>query len=199
MFPVDRFGEFEPRSVKLTFSEYVKSRLFNKDSRYRKKPDYMFYFMHQKISRDIKSGIFNCLKNTKHRQSSVGNLLLQLNSKNSELEGSLSTVLQSMRGTKQYWQMRNGELFALVRDFGPPTLFLTFSCAEYASSDITEYLKMMNSLNPKADANIAQLCTKDPLSVSRQFSHRFSAMLNKVIIKGEVLGKVTHHFWKKEY
>ena len=34
----------------------------------------------------------------------------------------------------------------IIRDHGPPTLFLTFSCAEYVSSDITEYLKRVNGI-----------------------------------------------------
>ena len=59
-----------------------------------------------------------------------------------------------------------------MRDFGPPTLFLTFSCAEYNSADITEYLKLVNGHSPEANVNIAQLCTEDPVSVSRQFSPR---------------------------
>ncbi len=36
LFPTGRFGEFYTRDKHLSFSEYVKSRLNNKDSRYRK-------------------------------------------------------------------------------------------------------------------------------------------------------------------
>ena len=38
LFPSGRFGEFHPRKVKITSSEYAKSRLLNKDSRFRKDP-----------------------------------------------------------------------------------------------------------------------------------------------------------------
>ena len=34
LFPTGRFGEFHPREVDLSFSEYVKSRLLNQDSRF---------------------------------------------------------------------------------------------------------------------------------------------------------------------
>ena len=45
--------------------------------------------------------------------------------------------------------------------------------------------------------NIAQLCTEDPVCVSRQFSSKFHAFFKTVIIKGEVLGKVTNYYLKK--
>ena len=51
-------------------------------------------------------------------------------------EANISTIFQSIRESKQYWFLRSGELRCMVREFGPPTLFLTFSCAEYESADI---------------------------------------------------------------
>ena len=47
--------------------------------------------------------------------------------------------------------------------------------------------------------DIGRLCTEDPISVSRQFSLKFHAFFQKVLVKGEVLGKVDHFYWKKEY
>ena len=47
-FPNGHFGEFHPRVEKLTFFEYVKSRLLNKDSRFRKNPEFVFYYLWQK-------------------------------------------------------------------------------------------------------------------------------------------------------
>ena len=46
---------------------------------------------------------------------------------------------------------------------------------------------------------IGKLCAEDPLSVSRKFSKKFHDFFEVVIIKGEILGKVNHFFWKKEY
>ena len=103
----------------------------------------------------------------------------------------LCTMLQSVRGTKQYWFVRNSELKCMIREWGSPTLFLTFSCAEYESPDITEYLRRVN--NVSSHYNIGKLCTEDPISVSRKFSLKFHAFFRKV----EVLGKVDHFYWKR--
>ena len=102
-----------------------------------------------------------------------------------------------MRGTKQYWFLRQSELKCMIREWSSPTLFLTFSCAEYESPDITEFLRRVN--NVSSGYNIGKLCTEDPISVSRQFSLKFHAFFHIVLLKGEVLGKVDHFYWKKEY
>ena len=51
LFPTGRFGENHPRQVKLDFSEYVKSRLLNKDSRFRKTSQYVFRLYRSKVTR----------------------------------------------------------------------------------------------------------------------------------------------------
>ena len=106
-------------------------------------------------------------------------------------------MLQSVRGTKQFLQLRRSEVNAMIRDFGSPTLFLTFSYAEYNSADISETLKLVNGL--PLDSNILQLCTEDPVTVTWQFNSKFYAFLQTVLIKGEVLGKVSNHYYKLEY
>ena len=128
---------------------------------------------------------------------SVSSLLSRVQVSNEHLEANLSTMLQSVRGTKQYWFIRQSELRCMIREWGSPTLFLTFSCAEYESPDITEYLRRVNDVSASYD--IGKLCTEDPISVSRKFSLKFHAFFHTVLVKGEVLGKVKHFYWKKEY
>ena len=57
LFPTDRFGKYHPREVKISHSEYVKSRLLNKDSRFRKDPQYVFYLLWQKEMRELAAGV----------------------------------------------------------------------------------------------------------------------------------------------
>ena len=131
-------------------------------------------------------------------QSNVGNprsvheLLHNVNVSDERLEANLCTMLQSVRGTSQYWYKRNGELRCMLRELGPP-LFLTLSCAEYASADIEEYLRKVNDVPPSY--NIGKLCTEDPISVSITFSAMFHVFF-KIFIKGGALGKVDHYYRK---
>ena len=79
-------------------------------------------------------------------------------------------MLQSVHGTKQYWFVRKSELRCMICEWGPPTLFLTFSCAEYESPDIENYLRKVNDVPPSY--NVGKLCTEDPISVSRKSSQK---------------------------
>ena len=45
LFLTGKFGEFHPREEKLSHSEYIKLRLLNVDSRFRKDPQYVFYLL----------------------------------------------------------------------------------------------------------------------------------------------------------
>ena len=83
----------------------------------------------------------------------------------------------------------------MICEHGPPSLFLTFSCAEYDSPDIASYLHKVNDVPDGYP--IGKLCGEDPLSVSRKFSKKFHDFFQIVILKGEVLGKVDQFFWKR--
>ena len=191
-----QFGEYHQRDHKLSHSEYIKSRLLNNDSRFRKDPRYVFYLLWLKEMRELSAGVYNVLKSHSARPMSAGNIMSKLNANDQQLEANLSTMLQTVHGTKQYWFTKQDELRCMVREFGTPTLFLTFSCAEYKSHDIIAYLRTVN--NVPDSYNNGKLCTEGPVSVSRQFSNKFHAFFKKVLLKGNVLGVVSHYFWKKD-
>ena len=197
LFPTGRFGEHYPREAKITYAEYAKSRLLNKDSRFRKEPAYVFYLLWQKEMRELTSGVYNLLKSTKQQRIPVGLFLDKVSSSDSDVEANLSTMFQQIRGTKQYWFQKSSDLKCMLQEWGSPTLFLTFSCAEYDSPDISTYLRKVNNVSDSYP--IGRLCCEDPISVSRKFSQKFHAFFNTVILKGRVLGGVSHYFFKKEY
>ena len=197
LFPSGAFGQFHPRQVKLTASEYAKSRLLNKNSRFRKEAPYVFFLLWQKELRELSAGIYNLMKKNSKQAIPVNAFLDKVSHSDDMVEANISTIFQSIRGSKQYWFLRSSELRCMVREFGPPTLFLTFSCAEYESADIDSYLRKVNDVPDRYP--IGKLCCEDPISVSRKFSLKFHAFFKTVILKGNVLGHVTHYFFKKEY
>ena len=48
LFPTGRYGKFHPRTVKRTFSEYLKSRLMNSNSQFHRNAEFVFYYLWQK-------------------------------------------------------------------------------------------------------------------------------------------------------
>ena len=169
----------------------------NKDGRFHKDDKYVFYLLWQKEMRELASGVFNLLKGTRQHAIPVGEIVDQVPKNEVEIEANLSTVFQNMRGSNQYWYLRRSEVLSMVREHGPPTLFLTLSCAEYDSLEIATYLRKVNNVSD--NYQIGKFCAEDPISVSRKFSQKFHDFFNLVILKGGVLGKVAHYFYKKEY
>ena len=195
LFPSGRFGEGHPREVKLTFSEYVKSRLLHKDGRFRKDDLYVFYLLWQKEMGQLAAGVCNFLKGTRQHAMPVGEFMDRVSNSDEHIEGSLSTVFQNIRGSNQFWYMRRSEVLCMVREYGPPTLFLTLSCAEYNSLEIATYLRKVNDVSDSYP--IGKLCTEDPISVSRKFSQKYHDFFRTVILNGKALGSVAHYFCKK--
>ena len=57
LFPDGNFGKYHDRQKKISHSEYIKSRLLNKDSRFRKDPRYVFYLLWHKELREVSAGV----------------------------------------------------------------------------------------------------------------------------------------------
>ena len=68
LFPTGRFGESHPRDNAISVSEFAKSHLINKDSRFRKDDQHVFYLLWQKEMREISAGV---LKSTRQHAMPV--------------------------------------------------------------------------------------------------------------------------------
>ena len=86
LFPTEKFGEFHPREKKISHSEYIKSRLLNKDSRFRKDPQYVFYLLWQKELRELSAGVYNLLKCTRSQPMTLSTLLSRVQVSDEHLE-----------------------------------------------------------------------------------------------------------------
>ena len=110
---------------------YDKSRLLNKDSRFREKIHNVFFLLWQQEMRQISAGIYNDLKSISKGRMPVHEFLARVSKSDENVEANRSTIFQSVRGTKQYWFHKSSELKCMLREYGSPSVFLTFSCAEY--------------------------------------------------------------------
>ena len=99
LFPTGRFGEHHYRKVKLTPAEYVKSRLLNEVSIYRKHHSYEFYLLRQKELRELKAGIFKVMNTKKGGPMSAAQFMAQVDNSSDHLELNLCNMMQSLCGT----------------------------------------------------------------------------------------------------
>ncbi|XP_070184330.1 uncharacterized protein [Littorina saxatilis] len=117
-------------------------------------------------------------------------------------------VLKTLRSSPPYWQAKQKDLFAMIRQLGRPTFFATFSAAETRWIDLLRVLyRMEHSVDPTDDdlENLtwqekSQLIQKDPVTCARHFDYRVQVLFRKVILSDlQPLGKVTDHFFRVEF
>ena len=86
LFPDGNFGKYHPRDVKVSDSEYVKSHLLNKDSHFRKDPQYVYFLLWHKEMREIVCAVYNLLKTSKPMPMSIANHLQKFEMNDEHLE-----------------------------------------------------------------------------------------------------------------
>ena len=92
LFPDGNFGKYHPRQVPVS---HDKSHLWNNDSHFRKDPQYVFYLLKEKESRELKAGVYNLLKTSKSIPTTVTNILQKVTASDQKFEANLSTMFQS--------------------------------------------------------------------------------------------------------
>nr|XP_029715803.1 uncharacterized protein LOC109402861 [Aedes albopictus] len=90
------------------------------------------------------------------------------------------SFLKSIPNSVQYWQQRKRDVFAMIRQLGKPTMFLTVSANEIRWPHLLEILqKLANGCNEPAAANIrtqltalqrATLVSEDPVTCCAYFN-----------------------------
>ena len=98
--------------------------------------------------------------------------------------------LKSIPNSAQYWQGKRKELFAMIRQLGKPSLFLTLSANEIGWPNLIRTLHGLNDelkhvpvVDPIKDLNRSQRCklvSEDPVTCSAYF-HKLVSVLMKMI------------------
>ena len=204
LFPRGRYGKYEPsRQIKIGDAEYRASRLLHVDGRFRRNQQYLFHLLYDSDIKNLSNSISHMLRQTKHHASTVGDIISKIESGNRQLEANLSSLFGNMRGTRQYWYSRQTEVKCMMPEYGPPTWFITLSCAEYTWDNLHEHLKFMNhdvkGVDKMTPGELSAPPT--PVLVCRHYHNRIHAILRHLILTKDnpVLGEVQHYFWRVEY
>ena len=81
----------------------------------RKDPQYVFFLLWKKKLRELAAGVYNLLKCRRHHVMPEGEFMDRVYNSNEDVEANLSTVFQSVRGSKQYWFLRCSEVLCMLR------------------------------------------------------------------------------------
>jgi hypothetical protein len=110
--------------------------------------------------------------------------------------------MQPIRGTPAYWSATQKDRFAMLRQFGIPTWFCSFSSAKYRWNDIVAtILHHENDTRDPTDLDWAETSfEKNPVTVARMFRQRFNIFQRDVILSpANPIGEVIDYFFKVQF
>ena len=203
LFPTGENGMRDAtRKVKIGTSEYLKTRLLNKNPKFRLNINYLFHsFQIQEITYMCHS-VGHMLRCVTGRQMTAQQFYERLKKKDGETQSKMFALMANLRGSKEYFSKLSLQIKWMVRTLGPPTLFVTCSTAEWFSEAFIAYLREINATVPGvSDMTPAELCCMDPVSVSLHFYKKWNAIFTKLIKSKEtpLFGEVSDHFRRIEY
>ncbi|XP_062615034.1 uncharacterized protein LOC134276764 [Saccostrea cucullata] len=117
-------------------------------------------------------------------------------------------VFKQLRNSPPYLETRKKDVFAMIRQLGLPTWFMSFSAADTRWNDLIRALGVLNDDKQYTDSEIesmtwtekSKLVQKDPITCTRYFDHRFRTFLNTVLKSDHhPIGKVQDFFYRVEF
>ena len=125
---------------KLTATRRYKFLCQNKDRR-ACAPTMILYMAKKKIELSVASSINTCLRKSRKSEKLTCKDALNPERINDLLRYNEGyKFLENVRGSPPYWEKRKKEAFAMIRQLGPPHLFLTLSATETKNCDLLKIL-----------------------------------------------------------
>merc|ERR1711867_211752 len=131
-------------SKKVTFSNYIKMRLNGIDRRFANDHQYIIFLYQIKESLEIKRSRVTYFRKGKMNKSKYKKATLGALTKTEMERSDLGfKAFKNVRGTTPYFEAKKKDLFAMIRQIGPPHIFFTKSVHE------TSMLPLIKSLQEK--------------------------------------------------
>ena len=202
--------ENKDRLVKVHYSDICKSELRRSDRRAAMCVENIF-FKAKKLQMKILLG-----KSQVALRKCKGNSR-SLNAGQLKCEGAIERLihldegfqfLRALRGSPPYFEKAKKDLFAMIRQLGPASLFCSFSSAE---TQWTHFLKILGQLVDDKEYSIAELenmnwddkcrlIQSDPVTCARHFDYQISQFITNFLLnKAQPLGKISDWFYRVEY
>ena len=117
-------------------------------------------------------------------------------------------IFRQLRNSPAYLSSRKKDIFAMIRQLGLPTWFMSLSSADTRWPDLLKMLAKLNEGKNYSDEEIqkltwaekTKLIQKDPVTSSRFFDNRVQQFINIVLNSPHnPIGKVTDYFYRVEF
>ncbi|XP_072018214.1 uncharacterized protein [Amphiura filiformis] len=203
----------ESREQKLSPSRYFNARLFSADNRFARNPEYIFFALYCTEVHQIHSNVsiatrIGCTKTSDGKNITASMLRDHEQVKQLIKRDEGYRFLAQLRGTPAYWEKSKKDIFAMIRQLGIPTFFVTFSAADRRWIEIhNSILKMLGKppMTPEEHKNMSwdehcDIIMSNPVAAAKLFQERLHTFINDVIMSpANPIGKVKDYFYRTEF
>lgn len=144
-------------------------------------PDRLFYMTKRKQEQQCYENIKMCLRKVKETENITAGDCLKTDVVNELVKHDAGyRILANIRSSPAYWQTKKSEIFALFKQLGGPSLFLTITMNEKRSPELLQLLYKLQyhkditleeALNLD-DHTKTDMIRKDPVTCARYFDHK---------------------------
>jgi hypothetical protein len=128
LFPTGKFGFSMSRPQKVSLKKYFQTRIIQKDRRFAKQIEYLFYAQYRCEAKEIKDCLSIALRKGKDDSVTAGDIKQKLTN---IIQSDLGIhFLQKVRGSPAYFNKMLYDLLGMIRQLGPCTWFVTLSAAD---------------------------------------------------------------------
>ena len=115
--------------------------------------------------------------------------------------------MKNIKGSPAYWQRFMYDVLAMIKQLGPPSWWMTFSCADLRWNEI---YKILSKLQGKelTDQEIdlmtynekCKMLNSNPVVVAKHFQYRLETLFKEVLLgSGEPIGKILYDAIRIEF
>ena len=212
-FPDGLNTNIEKREKKLSASRYFNSRLFSADNRFARNPEYIFFALYATEVEQIHSNVSIAMRigasNTASGEKITASMLADREQVKKIIQRDEGyRFLAHIRGTPAYWEKSKRDLFAMIRQLGIPTFFITFSAADRRWMEIDNANLEMEGkpqMTQEEHENMSweEHCDNimsNPVAAARMFQQRIKSLINDVIMsRANPIGEVEDYYYRTEF
>ena len=197
---------------KMSLKEQSKYMLSARDDRARKQPWFLFVLHRllqiEAVSSSARFSLKKAKRSVLNTEPTKADVIEQGFRHRMQQSHTGYKDLNMVRGSPAHKDQDKKNTFAIVKNRGPPTLFLTFSCDDLRWEELAKPLSKSVDGIDRTDAEIQQLSRQererlirdDPVLCARYYKHRMDALVHVCLLRcKEFIGKVTDYFYVDEF
>jgi hypothetical protein len=206
LFPGGRgdFNEFNDQ--KITLTNWIKRLLQYQDGRFAKDRMWCFYVYDFMIRhKNMTNGAYFVDGFFENGPETLEDLQREIIKGNTSWVDHITYYSNKIVGSTGYWRSKKAEVFSWInhhveQKHGPPTLFITLSCAEYFWPDVKRLIKerfaIMKQDLPDLDKNYVQIVNDYTIIIQELFQKRVQIWFDTI---GKVIFKILYHWGRFEF